>query len=281
MHIPRKLLVLLWERSHIIRAAIAILLAVIVLITLTMACSTKSATPIGWASMSVTPTGQASTLAEPTSRHTHMIGQGYWHTSGSQILDADNQPVRIAGINWFGFETPNYVVHGLDVRSYKDMLDQIKSLHYNTIRLPYSNQLFDPDSKPNGINYALNPDLQGLSGLQLMDKIINPSSTTSIPFCFHLRIVLLTRRSSLSSFKALAKTRLPFSLRGVCIYFVDTYKIAKWIPLLQVQECLFPSDRVALPIFLATEPKTVPLFSYESMQTSATVYSTESILEHN
>jgi endoglucanase len=72
-------------------------------------------------------------LAEPTSRHTHLIGQGYWHTSGSQILDAQNQPVRIAGINWFGFETPNYVVHGLDVRSYKDMLGQIKSLHYNTI----------------------------------------------------------------------------------------------------------------------------------------------------
>src|SRR5207237_3053107 len=31
-------------------------------------------------------------------------GQGYWHTSGTQILDANNKPVRIAGINWFGFE---------------------------------------------------------------------------------------------------------------------------------------------------------------------------------
>src|SRR5262245_45774812 len=37
-------------------------------------------------------------------------GAGYWHTSGRQILDAANQPVRIAGINWFGFETGNYVV---------------------------------------------------------------------------------------------------------------------------------------------------------------------------
>lgn len=32
---------------------------------------------------------------------------GYWHTSGRQILDAVNQPVRIAGINGFGFETGN------------------------------------------------------------------------------------------------------------------------------------------------------------------------------
>jgi endoglucanase len=29
-------------------------------------------------------------------------GEGYWHTSGNQILDASNQPVRITGINWFG-----------------------------------------------------------------------------------------------------------------------------------------------------------------------------------
>src|SRR5688572_11283580 len=32
-------------------------------------------------------------------------GAGYWRTSGRQILDANGQSVRIAGINWFGFET--------------------------------------------------------------------------------------------------------------------------------------------------------------------------------
>ncbi len=101
------------------------------------------------------------------------LGQGPWHTSGAQILDAHNQPIRIAGVNWSGFETNTFVVHGLQNRSYKDMLDQIKSLGYNTIRLPYSNQLFDSGSAPSGIDYNKNPDLQGLQGLQLMDKIID------------------------------------------------------------------------------------------------------------
>ncbi len=36
---------------------------------------------------------------------------------------------------------------------------------FNTIRLPYSNQLFDPSSTPQGIDYQKNPDLQGLNGL--------------------------------------------------------------------------------------------------------------------
>lgn len=108
------------------------------------------------------------------------IGQGYWHTSGSQLLDEQNHPVRIAGINWFGFETSNYVVAGLGQRSYISMLDQIKSLKYNTIRLPYSNQLFDSGSNPVGINYSLNPDLKGLSGLALMDRIINYATSIGL-----------------------------------------------------------------------------------------------------
>src|SRR5204862_4518370 len=79
-------------------------------------------------------------------QNTTPIGQGHWHTNGSQLMDEQNRPVRIAGVNWFGFETSNYAVGGLNRRSYISMLDQIKSLKYNTIRLPYSNQLFDPGS---------------------------------------------------------------------------------------------------------------------------------------
>src|SRR5262245_40251157 len=99
-------------------------------------------------------------------------GEGYWHTNGAQILDANNQPVRVAGVNWFGLETSNYAPHGLWTRGYKSMLDQIKSLGYNTLRLPYCTQLFDAGSVPNGIDFNQNPDLQGLSGQQIMDKII-------------------------------------------------------------------------------------------------------------
>jgi endoglucanase len=111
-------------------------------------------------------------------------GAGYWHTSGSKILDSNNQQVRIAGINWFGFETSNYAPHGLWARDYKSMLDQIKSLGYNTIRLPYSNQLFDAGSTPNSINfYQMNADLQGLTtGLQVMDKIVAYGGSIGLRF---------------------------------------------------------------------------------------------------
>jgi endoglucanase len=102
-------------------------------------------------------------------------GAGYWHTSGRQILDASGQPVRIAGINWFGFETSNNVVHGLWSRDYKSMIDQMKSLGYNTIRIPYSDDIFKSGTVPNSIDFSSgkNADLQGLNSLGILDRIVS------------------------------------------------------------------------------------------------------------
>ena len=101
-------------------------------------------------------------------------GAGYWHTSGRQILDAGGQAVRIAGVNWFGFETGNHVVHGLWSRDYKSMIDQMKSLGYNTIRLPYSDDILKSGTMPDSIDFSggKNTDLQGLTSLQVMDRIV-------------------------------------------------------------------------------------------------------------
>ena len=52
------------------------------------------------------------------------------------------------------------------------MLDQMVQAGFNTIRLPYSDQLFDPARTPNGIDFEKNSDLQGLTGQQIMDQVI-------------------------------------------------------------------------------------------------------------
>ncbi len=97
---------------------------------------------------------------------------GPLHAQHGALVDATGKPVYLAGVNWFGFETAAFAPEGLDIRNYQDMLNQMAHLGFNTIRLPYSNQLFDSASVPTGINYALNPDLRGLQGLALMDKIV-------------------------------------------------------------------------------------------------------------
>jgi endoglucanase len=161
-------------------------------------------------------------------------GDGYWHTSGNQILDANNQPVRIAGVNWFGFETANYVAHGLWTRNYKDMLDQMKSLNFNAIRLPYCNQMFDAGSAPNSIDYNLNPDLQGLSSVQIMDKIIG--------YCgqIGLRIILDRHRPDSGSQSAL--------------WFTAQYSEARWISDWQMLAQRYAGNPTVIGADLHNEP---------------------------
>ncbi|MGY6020471.1 cellulase family glycosylhydrolase [Streptomyces spinosirectus] len=134
-------------------------------------CAVAVALVLPLAGAGVTTAGAAEA---PAARAADAPGAGYWHTSGRQILDAAGQPVRIAGINWFGFETGNHVVHGLWSRDYKSMIDQMRSLGYNTIRLPYSDDIFKSGTVPNTIDFSSgkNAGLQGLDSLQVMDKIV-------------------------------------------------------------------------------------------------------------
>lgn len=101
-----------------------------------------------------------------------MLPGGYLHTSGNQIVDTTGTPVRINAVGWFGFETPRMVPDGLGTQSYRAIMDRMVQAGFNTLRLPFSNALLHNPVSPAGINLTLNPDLAGLSGLALMDKIV-------------------------------------------------------------------------------------------------------------
>lgn len=100
------------------------------------------------------------------------MAPGFLSTSGNQIIDANGNPVQISGVNWFGMESTTGAPHGLWTRSYTDMIDQMAAEGFNTIRLPYASEALHSTAAPNGIDFSKNPDLQGLTSLQIMDAVI-------------------------------------------------------------------------------------------------------------
>ncbi len=96
----------------------------------------------------------------------------FFSTKGNKIVDSKGNEVHLTGVNWFGMETGTFAPHGLWERNWEDMLDQMAELGYNTLRLPYSNQMFDGRSLAQGIDFARNPDLRGLRPIEIMDKIV-------------------------------------------------------------------------------------------------------------
>ncbi|MEV6793394.1 cellulase family glycosylhydrolase [Streptomyces sp. NPDC051320] len=162
-------------------------------------------------------------------------GDGYWHTSGRQILDSHDAPVRIAGINWFGFETADHVAHGLWSRDYKSMIDQMKSLHYNTIRLPYSDDIFR-GTEPSSINFSagMNGDLQGLDSLQVMDKIVDYAGRTG------MKVILDRHRPDASGQSAL--------------WYTTSVPESTWIADLKEMAARYDGNDAVIGIDLHNEP---------------------------
>ncbi|WP_162409287.1 cellulase family glycosylhydrolase [Acuticoccus sediminis] len=115
---------------------------------------------------------------------------GWFSTSGSDIIDSDGNVVRITGVNWFGGETTRKAPDGLHVRSYQDMMDQMKEVGFNAIRLPFSNDMLRDGATPTNINYSVNPDLAGLSSIEVFDKIIDYAGEIGI------RIILDNHRNA-------------------------------------------------------------------------------------
>jgi endoglucanase len=120
---------------------------------------------------------------------------GYLHTQGARLYTAEGLEVRLTGLNWFGFEGPSRVPYGLDRRALGGLLDQVKALGFNTLRLPYSNDVLREGVYPesSAVSATLNPELRGLGSLQVLDRIVAQARARG------LRIVLDRHRPDISS----------------------------------------------------------------------------------
>ncbi len=109
---------------------------------------------------------------------------GYLATDGSQLVDSDGEPVQLRAVNWFGLETSSCMPHGLWQRSLDDIMDQIASVGFTALRLPYANQCLE--ASPEGLDEASNPDLVGKTSIEVMDAVISAAKARDM-------VVLLDR----------------------------------------------------------------------------------------
>lgn len=116
----------------------------------------------------------------------------YYKVQGSDIFvtrKEEDIPLPLFGLTWTGFEWRGHVVGGLNIRNWIDVLETIKNLGFNAIRLPFCVESVRPrvSPAPRTINYALNPDLVGLDSISIMEKIIAKAAELNlyILLCFH------------------------------------------------------------------------------------------------
>jgi endoglucanase len=172
------------------------------------------------------------------------VGTGFWHTSGNQILDSDGNPVRIAGINWYGFETPDEIAHGLWAQDYHVIINDIKTLGYNTIRIPFSNQMVEDPIVPSNLSFynatgPINTDLEGLNALQDLQKIVTYAGEVG------LKVILDDHRSEAGE-----------SAEANGLWYTSTYSSQDWVNDWVTLAKMFAGDPTVVGFDLRNEPHT-------------------------
>ena len=93
------------------------------------------------------------------------------HAQGTTMENDAGAPVHLDGLNWYGAEQQDFVVGGLDYQSYQTILQNISRLGYNSIRLPFSNQLVEQNPIVSA-HLGANPELAGMHALDILDRVI-------------------------------------------------------------------------------------------------------------
>jgi len=111
------------------------------------------------------------------------------HTCGSVIVDSAGTVVRLRAVNWYGFDSSDFVFGGLRYARYQDIVAHIKALGFNSLRVPFSNEMVErnpivsrigpiclhlsclPNSGADAL--AANPSLDDMHALDIMKTIVD------------------------------------------------------------------------------------------------------------
>ena len=146
---------------------------------------------------------------------------GFLHVEGSQLVDDAGSFARLTGVNWFGFETSNLSPHGLWARDYRSMMKQIANLGFNTVRLPFCNDMLRDGAQANSINTygadpydgsdPLNGPLEGLPPIEILDRVIEAAGQ------YNLKVMLDNH------------SRQPDGYMEEQLWYTDETSEAQWI----------------------------------------------------
>jgi endoglucanase len=98
---------------------------------------------------------------------------GALHTQDRWIVDGHGNRVKLASVNWSGAETQAFAVGGLDVRKLDALAALIHDGGFNSVRLPWSNQLVEDNPVVPAQYLRANPQLVGMHALDVLDAVIS------------------------------------------------------------------------------------------------------------
>jgi endoglucanase len=94
-------------------------------------------------------------------------------TDSRWIVDAQGNRFTFSSVVWYGAESPDLVPYGLDHNSIADLANLVRQLGFNSVRVPWCNEMLESNPLIDASLLTANPDLMGKTALQIFDAVID------------------------------------------------------------------------------------------------------------
>lgn len=123
-------------------------------------------------------------------------------TNGGQIVDQNNNFVRLTGINWFGFETNPMGLGNLNILNWKETLKLLCEKGFNILRLPLSLEIVmgwqrGVDPRVLFVSGEINPTIDQITSLLLLDRIVGYLKEIGMKIMLDMHTLELNNRPNL------------------------------------------------------------------------------------
>lgn len=92
---------------------------------------------------------------------------------GRWFKDARGEVVRLRSVNWEGFNDSARVLHGLDRQPLSTIIGHIKALGFNSVRLPFANDILRATEPTREEFTRFHPELRGLPARDALARLVD------------------------------------------------------------------------------------------------------------
>ncbi|KAI2613648.1 endoglucanase E1 [Hypoxylon fragiforme] len=113
-------------------------------------------------------------------------------TQGRDVVDATGRRYKLASVNWYGASDELFIPGGLEVQHRSVIASTIRLLGFNSVRMPYADEMIM--SNPHILPHLLtaNPDLIGLRALDIFQAVVEALTDAGIAVIINNHITTAT-----------------------------------------------------------------------------------------
>jgi endoglucanase len=113
-------------------------------------------------------------------------------TKGRNVVDQNGRRFKLSSVNWYGGSDELFIPGGLDVQHRDTIATTIRLLGFNSVRLPYSDEMVmvDPPILPHLL--SANPDLIGLNAMDVFEAVVQSLTDAGIAVIINNHITSAT-----------------------------------------------------------------------------------------